>query len=118
MDIVAEKYINPFTDFGFKKLFGTEENKDLLMDFLNELIRGKGKIIELKYLNAEQLGRTEYDRRAVYDIYCETDTGEKLIVENSFFSCVHQFYFRVVIIFIVFTFVEHKIQNTYHVNSL
>ena len=43
MDIIAEKYINPFTDFGFKKLFGTEVNKDLLMDFLNELIHEKEK---------------------------------------------------------------------------
>ena len=81
MDFIAEKYINPFTDFGFKKLFGTEVNKDLLMDFLNELISGKGKITEVKYLNSEQMGRTEYDRKAVFDIHCQTDTGETFIVE-------------------------------------
>jgi hypothetical protein len=34
--IREEKYINPLTDFGFKKLFGSEPNKDLLIDFLNE----------------------------------------------------------------------------------
>jgi len=50
MTINAEKYINPFTDFGFKKLFGTEMNKDLLMDFLNELIDCQGEIKEVKYL--------------------------------------------------------------------
>jgi len=82
MDTVPEKYINPFTDFGFKKLFGTEVNKDLLIDFLNELIHhGEGKITEVKYLNTEQLGRTEYDRKAVFDIFCQTETGEKFIVE-------------------------------------
>ena len=81
MTISAEKYINPFTDFGFKKLFGTEVNKDLLMDFLNELIRSKGKIEEIRYLNSEQLGRSEDDRRAVYDIFCRTETGETFIVE-------------------------------------
>ena len=81
MKISAEKYINPFTDFGFKKLFGTEMNKDLLMDFLNELIHNKGKIEEVKYLNSEQLGRSADDRRAVYDIYCTTATGETFIVE-------------------------------------
>ena len=81
MSISAEKYINPFTDFGFKKLFGTEVNKDLLMDFLNELIRSTGKINEVTYLNSEQLGRLEDDRRAVYDIYCKTETGETFIVE-------------------------------------
>jgi predicted transposase/invertase (TIGR01784 family) len=81
MTISGEKYINPFTDFGFKKLFGTEVNKDLLMDFLNELIHSQGKIKEVKYLNPEQLGRSEDDRRAVFDIYCETETGETFIVE-------------------------------------
>jgi predicted transposase/invertase (TIGR01784 family) len=81
MTISREKYINPFTDFGFKKLFGTEVNKDLLMDFLNELIHKQGRIKEVKYLNSEQLGRSEDDRRAVFDIYCETETGETFIVE-------------------------------------
>jgi predicted transposase/invertase (TIGR01784 family) len=51
------------------------------MDFLNELIHCEGKIKEVKYLNSEQLGRSEDDRRAVFDIYCETDTGETFIVE-------------------------------------
>jgi len=53
MTIGAEKYINPFMDFIFNKLFGTEVNKDLLMDFLNELIRSKEKIKEVKYLNSK-----------------------------------------------------------------
>ena len=77
----ADKYINPFTDFGFKKLFGTEVNKDLLMDFLNELIHSAGEIQEVNYLNSEQFGRSEDDRKAVYDIYCKTVTGETFIVE-------------------------------------
>jgi len=29
MNALKDKYINPFTDFGFKKLFGTEFNKPL-----------------------------------------------------------------------------------------
>jgi hypothetical protein len=33
------KYINPYTDFGFKKLFGEEANDDLLIDFLNQLLQ-------------------------------------------------------------------------------
>ena len=37
-DDTREKYINPYTDFGFKKLFGTEMNKDLLISFLNALL--------------------------------------------------------------------------------
>ncbi|MEA5405294.1 Rpn family recombination-promoting nuclease/putative transposase [Arcicella sp. DC2W] len=78
----VEKYINPFTDYGFKKLFGEELNKDLLMDFLNELLKEEqGQIKELTYLKTEHLGLTELDRKAIFDLYCENERGEKFIVE-------------------------------------
>ena len=77
----VEKYINPFTDFGFKKLFGEEPNKDLLLDFLNELLKEEqGQIVELTYLKNEHLD-AEHTRRAVFDLYCENERGEKFIVE-------------------------------------
>ncbi|GAB3820761.1 Rpn family recombination-promoting nuclease/putative transposase [Pontibacter rugosus] len=77
-----EKYINPFTDYGFKRLFGEEPNKDLLLDFLNVLLREEqGEIIDLTYLKNEQLGTGEVDRKAIFDIYCENERGEKFIVE-------------------------------------
>ena len=82
MDDFAEKYINPFTDYGFKKLFGEEPNKDLLLDFLNELLKEEqGQIINLTYLKTEHLGASEIDRRAIFDLYCENERGEKFIVE-------------------------------------
>jgi len=77
-----EKYINPFTDYGFKRLFGEEPNKDLLLDFLNELLKEEqGKITELKYLKNENLGSTELNRKAIFDLYCTNEKGEKFIVE-------------------------------------
>jgi len=51
--MLMEKYVNPFTDFGFKKLFGTEVNKDILIDFLNELLKGKEKIKTLSDKSTE-----------------------------------------------------------------
>lgn len=82
MSKIREKYINPFTDFGFKKLFGEEPNKDLLLDFLNELLRKhEGRIVELSYSKNEHLGKGEVDRKAVFDIYCQNERGEKFIVE-------------------------------------
>jgi predicted transposase/invertase (TIGR01784 family) len=79
---LKDRYIDPFTDFGFKKLFGEECNKDLLLDFLNELLhKEEGKIISLTYLKSEQLGRSEEDRKAIFDLYCENERGEKFIVE-------------------------------------
>jgi predicted transposase/invertase (TIGR01784 family) len=76
-----EKYLEPFTDFGFKKLFGTEANKDLLIDFLNSLLKGRKQIRNIAYTNNEQLGKTPASRRAVFDLTCESDNGEKFIVE-------------------------------------
>ena len=77
-----ERYINLFTDYGFKKIFGEEPNKNLLLDFLNELLREEqGEIKELTYLKTEQLGDTDIDRKAIFDLYCENEQGEKFIVE-------------------------------------
>ncbi len=79
---IKDKYISPFTDFGFKKLFGTEMNKDILMEFLNVLLKkDEGKIVNLTYLPLEQLGIIFDARKAIFDIYCENEKGEKFIVE-------------------------------------
>lgn len=78
-----ERYINPFTDFGFKKLFGEEANKDLLIDFLNSLLyeEHKHKIVDLTFRRTEYLGSTQLDRKAIFDLYCEDEKGQKFIVE-------------------------------------
>ena len=76
-----ERYVNFYTDFAFKKLFGTEVNKDLLISFLNALLQGKEQIKDLKYINTENLGSQEFDRKAVFDVYCETEDGQRILVE-------------------------------------
>lgn len=77
-----EIFINPYTDFGFKKLFGTEMNKDLLISFLNALFAGSAQEIEnVQYLNVESLGEGYGDRRSVFDVYCAAKDGSRYIVE-------------------------------------
>lgn len=76
-----DRYVNPYTDFGFKMLFGTEMNKELLISFINSLLGGKEIIRDLKFLNSEHLGTSERDRRAVFDVYCENEQGEKILIE-------------------------------------
>ena len=76
-----ERYINPYTDFGFKKLFGTEMNKDLLISFLNALFYGHEVVRDVTYLNNEHFGASVLDRKAIFDVYCENEQGEKFIVE-------------------------------------
>ena len=78
-----ERYINPYTDFGFKKLFGTEMNKDLLISFLNALLsksQPKKVISDIKYLPSEHLG-AYCNRRAIFDVYCVNEKGDNFIVE-------------------------------------
>jgi len=81
MTEIAEKYLNLFTDFGFKKLFGEEVNKDLLIDFLNTLLVGEQQIKDLTYLKNEHLSSTDTARKGIFDLYCENEKGEKFIVE-------------------------------------
>ncbi len=81
IDMTPEKYINPFTDFGFKKIFGEEANKDLLIDFLNSFFEEHQQIESLEYIKSEKLGNSLADRKAIYDLYCKTKNEERFIVE-------------------------------------
>jgi predicted transposase/invertase (TIGR01784 family) len=85
------KYIDPFTDFGFKRLFGTESNKDLLIEFLNVLLKGRKTIRDLTFANNEQMSKTPDARKAFFDLYCVADNGERFIVE---LQRMKQQYFR------------------------
>jgi predicted transposase/invertase (TIGR01784 family) len=75
------KYINPYTDFGFKKLFGEEGNKDLLIDFLNQLLPAHHQIVDLNFRNLESLADLSAERKAIFDIHCKAISGERFIVE-------------------------------------
>ena len=78
------KYINPFVDFGFKYIFGREESKPFLMDFLNSLLAnepGFKPIVDIEYLDKEQSRFGKEIRGVVYDIHCRTSNGKRFIVE-------------------------------------
>ncbi len=81
MSALKDRYINPLTDFGFKKLFGTEPNKILLIDFLNQILPDRHQIKDLTYSKNEQMGLNEPDRKAIFDLYCIGESGERFIVE-------------------------------------
>ena len=75
------RFINPFTDMGFKRIFGQEINKDLLIDFLNALLEGEKRVKDIRFLDKELLPEYENDRSLIYDIYCTDENGEQFIVE-------------------------------------
>ena len=78
---IEERYISLLTDFGFKRIFGTKPNKDLLINFLHSLFEGFQVIKDVKYLNSEHVGDVFAERKAIFDVYCENERGEKFIVE-------------------------------------
>ena len=81
MKQTEDRYISLLTDFGFKRIFGTKPNKDLLINFLNSLFGKEQVITDVKYLNSENVGDVYTDRKAIFDVYCENEKGEKFIVE-------------------------------------
>ena len=88
---VEERYISLLTDFGFQRIFGTAINKDLLICFLNSLFDGKQVVKDVSYLNPEHVGDVYTDRKAIFDVYCEGENGEKFIVEMQ---NAYQTYFK------------------------
>ena len=91
MKQVEERYINLLTDFGFKRIFGTAMNKDLLICFLNSLFNGRQVVKDVSYLNPEHVGDVYTDRKAIFNVYCEGENGEKFIVEMQ---NAYQTYFK------------------------
>ncbi len=75
------RFINPFTDVGFKTIFGQEVSKELIIDFLNDLLEGEKSIKDIRFLDKELLPELDGDRGTIYDIYCITEQGEYFIVE-------------------------------------
>ncbi|MDR1887158.1 MAG: Rpn family recombination-promoting nuclease/putative transposase [Prevotellaceae bacterium] len=69
-------FINPKTDFGFKKVFG---NRERMMAFLGAAL--SENITDIEYIPQERLGDREEDRKVVYDLYCRNKKGEQFIVE-------------------------------------
>lgn len=74
------KFINPFTDVGFKRIFGQEINKDMLISFLNNVIE-EFTITDVTFLDKEQIPGFSEQRSLIYDVYCRTDSGQYIIVE-------------------------------------
>ena len=88
-----EKYINPFTDYGFKKIFGDKDNTELLESLINDILglEGRDKIKKIIFKNGELLPDNPEDRKAIFDLYCEDEKGNEFIVE---LQKVHQKHFQ------------------------
>lgn len=76
----GQVYAELLCDFMFKRLFGSEENKDVLIGFLNILMHDAA-IVDVDFIPTEHHGMTEHDRKAVFDISCKCADGQTFIIE-------------------------------------
>ena len=79
-EIIKAKYINLMVDWSFKRVFGTEMNKDILIEFL-KVVFPQFAITDITYIPTEQLGIMEDDRKAIFDVLCKTEDGKTFLVE-------------------------------------
>ncbi|MDR1416860.1 MAG: Rpn family recombination-promoting nuclease/putative transposase, partial [Prevotellaceae bacterium] len=77
----AAVYINPLTDFGFKKLFS---DLKVLLAFLNDILKLDSPIVKVALRPTEQLGDWESERKAVVDLLCTSERGEFFLVEMQY----------------------------------
>lgn len=75
------RYMNLLTDYAFKFVFGSEKHKNVVIKFLNTILKGKERIVDVTFRDKEQLPIKEDGKRMVFDIYCTTDTDSHIIVE-------------------------------------
>ncbi len=80
----GQRFIVPTSDWGFKHLFATERNKDLLIGLLNKIIDGLN-VIDLEYLDREMPFILPADHKTLrFDVFCRCDDGSHVIVEMQY----------------------------------
>ena len=75
------KFVNFYTDFGFKRLFGQEESKELLVDFLNAILPIGDKIVSVAFTDYTTHVRRKPEHAALIDLVCTDGKGARFVVE-------------------------------------
>lgn len=80
--------LNPSNDFVFKRIFGSEENKDVLLAFLNRTFTEAGRppLKEITLLNPYTDKDAPLDKQSIFDIWARTESGEHINVEMQLFN--------------------------------
>ena len=74
------KYVDLLNDSGFKHVFGKDANKEIIIAFLNGIITDR-KIVDLEHINNEQVPFDQESKKSVFDLYCKTQDGSRIVVE-------------------------------------
>ncbi|MCX3064430.1 Rpn family recombination-promoting nuclease/putative transposase [Wolbachia endosymbiont of Drosophila pseudotakahashii] len=77
------KYLSPLNSYSFKRIFGTEKNKDILIHFLNDILgfTGKNEIKDIEFLSTIQDPDIAAKKQSIVDVLCRDSTGAQYICE-------------------------------------
>lgn len=74
------KYADLLDDDVFKLVFGRESSKDVMIEFLNQVIPDR-MIVDLEFVDKEMHHLDRSRKDSVYDMFCKTDDGSRIVVE-------------------------------------
>jgi hypothetical protein len=98
---MIDRYINPLTDFSFKRLFGSEINKELLISFLNAIFHGEQIIQDVTSIDSEPTAIRTVASCALFEVCCKNDKGGKWIDVSIYHNAVFSFSSQLIYIFFV-----------------
>ena len=77
------KFLDPKNDVAFRRIFGSEKNKDILIHFINDVLELKDgdRIKEVTFLSTIQIPEIAAKKQSVVDVLCKDENGVQLIVE-------------------------------------
>ena len=81
--------LNPRVDFAFKKLFGSEENKDILISFINAVVSKDDQVVDVSLLNPYNNKEHQSDRLSILDIKATDEKGRQYNIEMQITDQVH-----------------------------
>ncbi len=81
--MALSKFLDPKNDISFKRIFGTEKNKDILIHFLNDILgfTGKSTIKDIEFLSTIQDPDIASKKQSIVDVLCRDENGLQVIVE-------------------------------------
>lgn len=76
-------FADPKTDFVFKRIFGVEAHKDLLIALLNDLLelQDEHRILDVRHLSLEQHVAVPELKLSIVDVKCTDASGRRFVVE-------------------------------------
>lgn len=79
--IIFGRYLNLFSDLAFKRIFGSEQHKELTISFLNSVLEKFGGIVNIEFTNTIQIPTNPNDKSVVVDLECKTSDGRRILIE-------------------------------------